>query len=93
MPAQFQPVDGSDIKNGIAQADDDIHAVRADLKGLAQDTRLKMLEGDDRKEFLSGMTQDEYDTLKDLAFAMGPKGTNKLEAILQEMVALKGAGD
>lgn len=83
-------MDGSDIRSGITQADDVMHGVRQDLKSLAGDTKWQGLTGKDRLEFFRGMTKDEYDTMKDIAFAMGPKGTAKLESLLHEMVAVKG---
>lgn len=81
---------GADIRGGITEADDIMHGVQNDLKSLARETRWEGLVGKDREEFFQGMTQDEYDTLKDIAFAMGPKGTAKLESLLGEVVSVRG---
>lgn len=79
---------GEDIRAGILQADDIIHAVQGDIRQLARETKPQGLLGADREEFFRGMTQPEYDTLQEIAFSMGPKGTTKLQSILQEMVNL-----
>lgn len=75
---------GGEIKGGIRDANEDIASVRQDLLGLAKENRALGLKGDDRKEFLTGMTQNEFDTLHDIATALGERGTNALERILKE---------
>lgn len=83
-------MNGEDIRAGILQADDIMHTVQGDIKDLAGETRYHAIQGKDREEFLTGITQNEYDTLSELAFSMGPKGVNKLQSILQEMMAMEG---
>lgn len=85
-------ITGEDIRGGITMADDVMHQVQNDMRQLAKETRWEGIHGKDRDEFFDGMTQDEYETLKEIAFGMGPKGTAKLESILGEMVSRKRGG-
>lgn len=87
MPSGYT---GEDIRAGISMADDVVHGAQQDLRSLARDVRWKGLIGSDRDEFLAGMSEDEFATLQEIAQAMGPKGMNKLESVLQEAVGLKG---
>jgi hypothetical protein len=89
--AEQDKLTGADIRGGVTMADDVMHGVQNDLRALAKETRWEGIRGKDREEFFRGMSQDEYDTLKEVAFAMGPKGTAKLESVLQEMVNMKGS--
>jgi hypothetical protein len=82
-------IKGEDVRAGILLADDVMHNVQNDLKSLAGEVRYQGLEGKDREEFWGGATKDEYETLKEIAFAMGPKGVNKLESMLKEAMAMK----
>lgn len=77
-------VDSKDIKNGFSDALGDIESVREELKTLAADMRPKVLSGEDRKEFLEGLTQEEFDVLHNKAFALGPRGMTWLERFLKE---------
>ena len=82
-----------DIKTGMEMAADDHHSVMEELKGIAQGTRLRVLNGDDRQEFFKGMTQPEFDFLHKVAMSLGPKGLNALEKLMTEAEgALKGGG-
>lgn len=83
-------VTGEDIRGGINDANDVVTSVQKDIRSLARDTRWEGLVGKDREEFFNGMTQKEYDLLSQIGFGMGPKGVNKLQSILQEMVSMKG---
>lgn len=76
---------GHDIRGGIEDADDVMHDVQGDLRGMAREIRWEGLTGDDRKEFFNGMSQEEWDTLYQIGTALGPKGENKLEMLLKEM--------
>ena len=73
-----------DIKAGMDMATDDHRAVMEELKGIAKETRLKVLNGDDRQEFFKGMTQPEFDFLHKVAMSMGPKGLNAMEKLITE---------
>lgn len=93
MDNTSQGLSGSDIRGGILQADDVVKGVQGDIRSLARDTRWQGLSGADRDEFFKGMTQDEWDMLQNIGYQMGPKGVNKLQSVLQEMVDLKKTGD
>lgn len=82
---------GEDIRTGIEDADDVMHEVQRDIRGLAKETRWQGLTGKDREEFFNGMTQEEWDTMHMIGTAMGVKGENKLESLLREMVAMRGS--
>lgn len=84
---------GEDIRGGIQDADNVVKDVQGDIRSLARETRWEGLVGKDRDQFLNGMTQDEFDTLKEIATAMGPKGLSKLEGVLYEMQSLKKGGN
>lgn len=86
-----QGLSGEDIRSGILQADGVVKDVQGDIRSLARETRWQGLVGADRDEFYKNMSQDEYDFLADVANKMGPKGVNKLQSIIQEMVELKKA--
>lgn len=82
---------GHDIRGGIEDADGIMHEVQGDIKNLAKEVRWEGFTGSDRKEFFKGMTQEEWDTLRSVGVALGPKGANKLEMLLREMTADDGA--
>lgn len=78
---------GHDIRGGIEQADDVMHNVQGDMHTLAKETRWEGITGKDRQEFFRGLTQEEWDTMKSIGTALGPKGENKLEMLLKEIIA------
>lgn len=75
---------GKDITAGFRAAADDMAAVRLDLKEIASDGRLNILEGDSRKKFLTEMTAEEFGILHSTAMASGPRGLLELEKMLRE---------
>ena len=77
-------MEGSDITKGFRAAADDLAAVRLDLKDIAKDGRLTILEGDSRKDFLTNMTATEFGILHSTAMASGPRGLLELEKLLRE---------
>lgn len=88
--ATSQGLSGEDIRSGILQADGVVKNVQGDIRSLARETRWQGLVGADRDEFFKNMTQDEWNMMSDVAQSMGPKGMNKLQSVLQELVDLKG---
>lgn len=89
MPTGANNLTGHDIRGGIEDANDIMKGVQGDIRTLAKETRWLGLTGSDREDFFKGMTQDEYDTLHAVATALGPKGENKLEMILREVMSLR----
>jgi len=75
---------GKDILEGLRQSAGVSGDVQGDLKQIAEDGRIKFLEGDDRREFFSGMTQPEFDMLHDIAMSLGDQGLNALERMMRE---------
>ena len=80
MPGPF----GADILEGLRMAGDVNGDVQSDLRTIADDGRIKVLQGDERKQFFSGMTQGEFNMLHDIAMSMGPRGLNALERMMRE---------
>ena len=77
-------MNGEDITNGFRAAADDIAAAKLDLKDIAKDGRLTILQGNSRKEFLTNMTATEFGILHSTAMASGPRGLLELEKLLRE---------
>ncbi len=77
-------LEGKDITAGFRAAADDLATVRMDLKDIAKDGRLTILQGDSRKEFLTKMTAEEFQVLHSTAMASGPRGLLELEKMLRE---------
>lgn len=77
-------LDSEDIRAGIGMASEDFAAVKSELQEVARELRPQLLRGEERKEFLLTMSQDELMTLKTLAEQMGPRGIIAFESILRE---------
>lgn len=75
---------GSEIREGIQLAKTDIDAVDEEIRAIARQNRVEVLKGPDRQEFFRGMKQEEFDTLHDMARALGPNGVKKLEQLMGE---------
>ena len=75
---------GHDLREATRMAADDMGAVQKDMKRIAKESRIQVLQGDERNKFFKNMTQDEFDLLHQLAFSMGPNGMNALERLMQE---------
>lgn len=86
-------MDGSDVTKGFRAAADDLAAVRLDLKDIAKDGRLTILEGDSRRDFLVNMTATEFGILHSTAMASGPRGLHELEKMLREAGEMAGEVD
>ena len=82
--ANLGGITGHDVKDGIRQAAEDFGAISEDLVTISGDTDVTMLQGDDRKNFLQGLTQQEFDILERVARHSGEKGLMRLGRIMQE---------
>lgn len=76
------------MKNAMRMASDDERAISDEIRQMARDSRLTVLKDAERREFFEGMTRDEFNTLREIAGAMGPKGHAKLESLIQEAVGM-----
>lgn len=80
-----------DIGSGFGLVKEDTDAVREELLGMGEHLRFQGLSGNDRKEFLSSMTEDEFKRLKVLADSldvMGYTGNHALEQIVMEVAKM-----
>ena len=82
---------GEEIRGGFRMAADEMGAVQGDIKRLAREARIQVLQEDDRKEFFRGMNQDEFDLMHSLAMSMGDNGRNALERLMQEAAEIYGS--
>lgn len=91
MASKQPQMSGNDVREGFRMAADEMGHVQTDLKRIARESRIKVLDGDDRNEFLRNMTQDEFEIMHSLAVSMGPMGTNALERLMNEAMELHGS--
>ncbi len=84
MPDNDIGLSGNDISAAMEDARSEQSLIAESLKKLAKEARPQGLKDDERTEFLTGMTQPEFDLIHRVAFAMGPPGMNALERIMKE---------
>lgn len=83
--AQSRPeMTGEDLRESMRMAAGDMKFVQDDMKRIAKESRVQVLQGDERKEFFRSMTQDEFELLHQLAFSMGPNGRTAMERLMNE---------
>ena len=75
---------GKDIRDGVFMAMKDFQDVEKELRSLAGDAQMQLLEGDERTSFFNEMTDEQADELFKLAQSLGMPGLSELELIMQE---------
>ena len=86
--SQGKMLTGGDIRDSFKMASDAMGEVQGEVKKLAVESRPQVLTGSEREDFFKGMNQKEFDTMHAIAVAMGPKGLNALERLMQEAEGL-----
>ncbi len=82
---------GGDIRGGFIDAAEEMRATQSEIKQIAKEADFKILDGQDRKDFLVNMTQEEFDVIQSLATQLGEPGQRKLARLLDERTeALNG---
>jgi hypothetical protein len=84
MAGNLPGLTGDDIRGGMRMAAEDMSGVKDEMARLGRESRLKVLDGEQRKDFFRGMNQDEFDVLHNVAMALGPNGFNALERLMRE---------